>query len=77
MRARLPSSYKDAKYLLRIRLRQRQTFANKVSEQSQNGVIQTLLRVVLPACSEFPHSTVTDLAKFRGLSTSVPLANAV
>ncbi len=24
-----------------------------------------------------PHSTVTDFAKFRGLSTSVPRANAV
>jgi len=27
-----------------------------------------------PPCN---HSTVTDLAKFRGLSTSVPRANAV
>jgi hypothetical protein len=38
---------------------------------------QTLFRQISRQIPPPPHSTVTDLARLRGLSTSVPLAQAV
>jgi hypothetical protein len=50
-------------------------FGNKTSKQTLSMSKVTVLGEKSPR--KLPYSTVTDLAKFRGLSTSVPLAHAV
>jgi hypothetical protein len=43
---------------------------------AQSAAVRSWKGVVLSTALRDPHSTVTDLARFLGLSTSVPRASA-